>query len=85
MDFLSLHTGKKVEIPFEQLVVFSTNLNPLDLVDEAFLRRIRHKIKVGNPTLEEFHQVYQMMCTARGVEYTRDGFIHLIQEWYQSH
>jgi hypothetical protein len=83
VDFLSLHTGKKIEIPFEQLVVFSTNLNPLDLVDDAFLRRIRHKIKVGNPTIEEFHQVFQMMCNARAVEYTQDGFIHLIQEWYR--
>jgi predicted ATPase with chaperone activity len=83
VDFLSLHTGKKIEIPFEQLVVFSTNLNPLDLVDDAFLRRIRHKIKVGDPTIEEFHRVFQLMCDARKVQYTREGFVHLIQEWYR--
>jgi predicted ATPase with chaperone activity len=51
IDFLSLHTGSKVEVPFEVLIVFSTNLPPRDLVDEAFLRRIRHKIEVTSPRL----------------------------------
>jgi predicted ATPase with chaperone activity len=82
VDFLSLHTGKKLEIPFEQLVVFSTNLDPADLVDDAFLRRIRHKIKVGNPTADEFHRIFQIMCQVRGVEYTKEGFIHMVREWY---
>lgn len=82
LDFLSLHTGKKIEIPFEQLVVFSTNLDPADLVDDAFLRRIRHKIKVDNPTAEEFHQVFQAVCQAQGVEYVQEGFVHLVREWY---
>ena len=82
VDFLSLHTGKKIEIPFEQLVVFSTNLDPADLVDDAFLRRIRHKIKVDDPTAERFHQVYQIMCKVRKVGYTREGFVHLVREWY---
>jgi energy-coupling factor transporter ATP-binding protein EcfA2 len=82
VDFLSLHTGKKLEIPFEQLVVFSTNLDPADLVDDAFLRRIRHKIKVGNPTADEFHQVFQIMCQVQGVEYTKEGFVHMVREWY---
>ncbi len=82
IDFLSLHTGKKIEIPFEQLVVFSTNLDPTDLVDQAFLRRIRHKIEVGDPTAQQFHQVFRMVCRARGVEYTKEGFVHLVREWY---
>ena len=82
VDFLGLHTGKKIEIPFEQLVVFSTNLDPADLVDEAFLRRIRQKLKVGNPTVDEFRKVFQMECGSRGVEYTGDGFGHLVREWY---
>jgi len=82
VDFLSLHTGKKIEIPFEQLVVFSTNLDPTDLVDDAFLRRIRHKIKVDNPSAEEFHRVFQIMCRVRDVRYTRDGFVHMVREWY---
>jgi energy-coupling factor transporter ATP-binding protein EcfA2 len=82
VDFLSLHTGKKIEIPFEQLVVFSTNLDPADLVDDAFLRRIRQKLKVGDPSPEEFHQIFQAMCRVRGVEYAHDGFLHLVREWY---
>jgi hypothetical protein len=82
VDFLSLHTGKKIEIPFEQLVVFSTNLDPADLVDDAFLRRIRQKLKVGDPTAEQFHQIYRSMCQVRNVRYRQDGFVHLVREWY---
>jgi predicted ATPase with chaperone activity len=82
VDFLKLHSGKKIEIPFMQLVVFSTNLDPADLVDEAFLRRIRQKLKVDNPTADEFHQIFQAMCQVRRVKYTREGFVHLVREWY---
>jgi hypothetical protein len=82
IDFLTLHTGKKIEIPFEQLVVFSTNLNPAQLVDDAFLRRIRHKILVGDPTLEEFKTVFQIVAKVRGVAWNEEGFSHLIQEHY---
>ncbi len=82
VDFLRLHSGKKIEIPFVQLVVFSTNLDPADLVDDAFLRRIRQKLKVDNPTADEFHQVFQMMCQVKSVKYTREGFVHLVREWY---
>jgi energy-coupling factor transporter ATP-binding protein EcfA2 len=82
VDYLKLHSGKKIEIPFVQLVVFSTNLDPADLVDDAFLRRIRQKLKVDNPTADEFHQIFQTMCQVRGIEYTREGFVHLVREWY---
>jgi predicted ATPase with chaperone activity len=82
VDFLSLHTGKKIEIPFEQLVVFSTNLDPADLVDDAFLRRIRQKLKVDDPSPEEFHHIFQAECQARAVAYRHEGFLHLVREWY---
>ena len=49
-DFLTLATGKKIQVPFEQLIIFSTNLEPTDLADEAFLRRIPYKIEVHDPT-----------------------------------
>src|SRR4029079_3333670 len=49
-DLLTLHSGRKIEIPFYVLIVFSTNLDPRELVDDAFLRRIRHKIQIGDPT-----------------------------------
>jgi energy-coupling factor transporter ATP-binding protein EcfA2 len=82
VDYLTLHTGKKIEIPFEQLVVFATNLDPARLVDSAFLRRIHHKIKVDDPTPEEFCAVFRMICQQRGVPYDHDSFLHLVQEWY---
>jgi predicted ATPase with chaperone activity len=82
VDFLTLQTGKKIEILFDVLIVFSTNLNPTELVDDAFLRRIRHKIEVGNPTWEEFHEIFLRVATKRGVAYDEEGFRHLVVEHY---
>lgn len=69
IDFLSLPGGKKFEIPFDLFVVFSTNLDPRELADEAFLRRIPNKIKVNHATPEEFQQILQNYCSARGIEW----------------
>ena len=69
VDYLTLHTGQKFEIPFEALIIFSTNLNPRDLVDEAFLRRIRHKIEIPDPTPAEFREIFRRECQARGIPY----------------
>ena len=82
IDFLTMHTGKKIEIPFEQLVVFATNLDPVQLLDAAFLRRIHHKIKVDDPTPEEFCEVFRIICQRRGVPYDHNSFLHLMEEWY---
>jgi hypothetical protein len=82
VDFLTLHTGRKVEIPFDVLVVFSTNLPPRDLVDEAFLRRLRHKIEIGDPSYEEFRQIFQRVAQAKRVVYNDQGLAYLLQEWY---
>lgn len=82
IDFMTLHNGKKIEIPFEQLVVFSTNLDPAKLVDQAFLRRIRHKIKVEDPSPEEFHRIFQGLCQKMGVKYNQNGFVSLYQKHY---
>jgi predicted ATPase with chaperone activity len=82
VDFLTLHTGRKIEIPFDVLVVFSTNLPPKDLVDEAFLRRLRHKIEIGDPTYEEFRMIFQRVAQAKGVRYNDQGLAYLLQEWY---
>jgi energy-coupling factor transporter ATP-binding protein EcfA2 len=81
-DFLGLHTGMKFEIPFDQLVVFSTNLDPEGLVDEAFLRRIRYKIKVGRPSLVEYKAIFERVCAASGVAFRKDAFDHLIEDYY---
>ncbi len=82
IDYLTLHTGRKVEIPFDVLVVFSTNLPPKDLVDEAFLRRLRHKIEVGDPSYEAYRGIFKVVAESKGVEYSESGLAYLLQEWY---
>jgi predicted ATPase with chaperone activity len=82
IDYLSLHTGRKIEIVFDVLVVFSTNLPPKELVDEAFLRRLRHKIEIGDPSYEEFREIFKRVCEQKKVTYDDQGLAYLLQEWY---
>ncbi len=82
VDYLTLQTGKKIEIPFDVLIAFSTNLNPTDLVDDAFLRRIRHKIKVCDPTWDEFKDIFQRVAAKRSVPYDEEAFRYLVTEHY---
>ena len=82
IDYLTLHTGRKIEIPFDVLVVFSTNLPPKDLVDEAFLRRLRHKIEIGDPSYEDYREIFKKVAAGKGVTYSDQGLAHLLQEWY---
>ncbi len=82
VDYLTLHTGRKIEVPFDVLIVFSTNLAPRDLVDEAFLRRIRHKIEIDNPSWDEYREIFRRMCEAKNVPYDDRGLAYLIQEHY---
>ncbi|HVO43095.1 MAG TPA: hypothetical protein VMT34_10745 [Aggregatilineales bacterium] len=82
VDYLTLATGRKIEMPFNVLIVFSTNLDPADLVDEAFLRRIRHKIEVGDPSFDEFREIFRRACEAKRVPYDDKGVAYLLQEWY---
>ena len=84
LDYLTLHTGKKLEVPFEQLIVFSTNLNPADLVDEAFLRRIPYKINISTPTEEEFKWIFLQYCQRAGVPYNEEAVNYLIETQYRS-
>ena len=67
IDFLTLPGGKKFEIPFDVLVVFSTNLDPRTLADEAFLRRVPNKISVSHATPEQFVEIFLKECTTRTV------------------
>lgn len=82
VDYLALQTGKKIQVPFDVLIVFSTNLNPKELVDDAFLRRIRHKIEVPNPSPAEFRAIFQLVCKGKQIPYSDDGLRHLLQEHY---
>ena len=83
VDFLSLQTGQTIEVPFRELIVFSTNLDPADLVDDAFLRRIQMKVEVTGPDEKLYYQIFQMMCRAYDVEFDQTSFIHLLQKWYR--
>jgi predicted ATPase with chaperone activity len=82
VDYLALQTGNKLQVPFDVLIVFSTNLSPKDLVDDAFLRRIRHKLEVPNPSPDEYRQIFQIVCKAKKIPYSDEGLRYLIQEHY---
>lgn len=82
VDFLSLSTGRKIEVPFDLLLVFSTNLPPRDLVDEAFLRRIRHKIEIESPSFDNYREIFRRVCTGRNVLFDEQAVRYLLQEYY---
>ena len=82
VDYLTLHTGKKVEIPFDMLIIFSTNLDPADLVDEAFLRRIRYKIGIESPTVEQYEEIFKRLCARKNIEYRAEA-MSLIMSIYR--
>ena len=82
IDFMTLHTGRKFEVPFEVLIVFSTNLEPQELVDEAFLRRIRHKIEVVNPSWEEYAEIFRRVAKGKNIPFTEAALAYLIREHY---
>jgi hypothetical protein len=84
-DFLTLATGKKIQVPFEQLIIFSTNLEPKDLADEAFLRRIPYKIEIGDPSIDEFRRLFQAACQAHGCPYQPQAVDYLVQTHYRPH
>ena len=69
VDYLTLHSGKKFQVPFDVLSVFATNLDPKSLADEAFLRRIPYKIPIGNPTVEQFTKILEMYCERRHLRF----------------
>jgi predicted ATPase with chaperone activity len=78
IDFLTLAGGKKFEIPFDLFVVFSTNLNPSSLADDAFMRRIQNKIKIDNVSREQFQEIFARVCRAQAVDYHPAVVEHLM-------
>ena len=83
IDFLTLNTGQKFELPFLLLVVFATNIRPSELVDEAFLRRIHYKVFAESPTVADFKHIFQMCCTDRGVVYDERVVDNLLNDYYR--
>ncbi len=78
-----MQSGQTLEIPFRQLIVFATNLDPSDLVDGAFLRRIQMKVEVSSPDEKMFYQIFSQMCQNLRVPFDRNGFLYLLQKWYR--
>jgi hypothetical protein len=82
-DFLTLHTGKKLKVPFDVFVVFSTNLDPQALVDQAFLRRVRYKLEVKRPEEPQYRAIFRAECRRRGIAEDPAMLDYLIQHHYK--
>jgi hypothetical protein len=81
-DFLTLHTGKKFSIPFDQLVIFSTNIEPKQLADSAGLRRLYYKLNIPVPTLDDFRKIFISECKARQIFFNEDLFAWFLKKFY---
>jgi len=84
VDFLALHTGKKIEVPFEQLVVFSTNLDENDLADQAFLRRMGYRARVEPPTPHAYTEIFKRQAHTRGISYNQPVMEYLLDKYRAS-
>ncbi|NJR12476.1 hypothetical protein HC776_00885 [bacterium] len=82
-DYLTLANGRKIEMPFRVMIIFSTNMDPKDLVDDAFLRRIKYKILVDNPTAQQFRDLFELMCRLRKIPFDERGYAYLLERWYK--
>jgi hypothetical protein len=82
VDFLSLHTGRKFQVPFDVLVIFATNLEPRSLADEAFLRRIPYKVHASNPSREQFAAIFRLVCAKHEIRFDPAVVDHLRREYY---
>jgi predicted ATPase with chaperone activity len=81
-DFLTVASGKKFQVPFEQLIIFSTNLDPKDLVDDAFLRRIRHKVEVHAPTRDIYERIFHNYSRKLGMQGCPEAIDYLYERYY---
>jgi predicted ATPase with chaperone activity len=82
VDYLSLASGQKFQVPFEQLTMFSTNLDPKDLVDDAFLRRMRHKVEIGSPSRDVYLRIFTNYCKKLGMTPSTDALEYLYERYY---
>jgi predicted ATPase with chaperone activity len=84
IDFFRLQTGQTFQMPFKQMIVFATNLNPEELVDDAFLRRIQMKVEVTRPDEKLFYRLFATMCQQYKISFDKESFVYLLQEWYHN-
>lgn len=85
VDYLTLHTGKKFALLFDQLVIFATNFPPEELMDPAQLRRVHYKMKINPPTADEFREIFQRICDSYGLEFTEEILAYLLNSFYIKH
>jgi hypothetical protein len=83
VDYLTLHTGKKFQVPFDVLTVFATNLDPASLADEAFLRRIPYKIAIQDPDIEQFTKIFELNCRRRRLRFHQVMVAYLLRRHYR--
>ena len=83
VDFLTMKSGHKFELPFALLMVFATNIRPTDLVDEAFLRRIHYKVFAESPTVRDFAQIFENYCREQGIAFERQLVDDLLAGYYR--
>lgn len=81
-DFITTITGQKIQIPFDQLTIFSTNLDPHQIGDDALLRRIKYKFEVIDPTERQWREIWKIMCKVRKVPYDDRGLDYLVARWF---
>lgn len=84
IDYLTLHTGGKFAVPFDSLLIISTNLNPRDLMEEAFLRRLHYKIQVPDPTPQQYEEIFRRLCLRRGITFDPVGLEFIRREFYEA-
>jgi hypothetical protein len=82
VDYLTLHTGKKIQLPFDVLIVFATNLDPAALADEAFMRRIPYKIAIEDPSVEQFTRIFELNCRRRNLKFHQVMVAYLQRRHY---
>ena len=85
LDYLTLHTGKKFSVLFDQLVIFATNFPPEELMDPAQLRRVHYKMKMNPPTEEEYKEIFQRICDSYGLPFNDEMLNYLLDSFYRKH
>jgi hypothetical protein len=85
IDYLTLHTGKKFSVLFDQLVIFATNFPPEELMDPAQLRRVHYKMKINPPSEEEYREIFQRICESYGLAFNDEILSYLLSSFYRKH
>jgi len=81
-DFCSLHTGQQFAVPFDELIIFCTNLDPNALADEAFLRRVRHKVFIGEVSQEQYLEIFRRACEQYGLSFDLNFIQEMVERYY---